>query len=206
MGVDYSLRRYEWGAVTAGSVAALAISAVLMQFGAGIGLSATSPLRGEGNVAAWGVVATGIWLVWAQLFSSMAGGYIAGRLRSPLPGSSSHDAEMRDGVSGLLSWALATVIAFVFAAIVGAFSTYVSIATDNYQAAGDLTESKKNAAVIFSFVAGAASVISAAAAWWAGTMGGEHRDEETDFSRFLSFKKIGIATSERLGIHKDGGF
>lgn len=179
---------WKWGNIIAGTALSLAISVVLLQFGSVIGLSATAPLRGEALIASWGVVATGIYLLWVQLMASIAGGYLAGRVRHADVGLSAHDNEMRDGLTGLLVWATGTVIAFIAASIGGAFATYVALHTDTYVVNEALSRAEKNAAIIFAFAAGATSLMSAAAAWWAGVKGGDHRDLGTDFSKELSFR------------------
>src|SRR4051812_3488340 len=87
----------EWGAIFGGAVLALAISAVFLQFGSAIGLSMHSPYRHE-ELTAGGVLAIGIWLLWVQNTASLAGGYLAGRMRRPVSFRSSHEREMRDGI------------------------------------------------------------------------------------------------------------
>ncbi len=181
--------RFQLGAIFSGAALSLAVSIVLLQFGAAIGLTADAPLRGEANIAAWGMIAAGLWLLWVQLLASLAGGYLAGRLRVVSAASDPHDNEMRDGMAGLLTWAIASVLAFIAIAIAAAFSTYVAIATDSYNANATVSDAEQNKALIFAFVAGSTSLLSAAAAWWAGTMGGDHRDQGTDFSKELSFRR-----------------
>ena len=86
----------EWGAVFAGAVLAAAISFVLLTFGAAIGLSATSPWP---NVGASTKVIASIAVFWAiaqQIGAFMAGGYVAGRMRSRWH-ETGHEAEFRDG-------------------------------------------------------------------------------------------------------------
>ena len=181
--------RFEWGAVVAGAILALAISIVLFQFGTVIGLSATSPLRGEANLAAWGVIATGIYLLWVQILSSLAGGYVAGRLRRPHSDFPAHDAEMKDGLAGMLTWALATVLIFIGVSIFAAFSAYMATLTTQLDVIDTINNNEKNKSIIFAFGAGSTAIISAVAAWWAGTVGGDHRDKQTDLSDLLSFRK-----------------
>lgn len=181
--------RFQLGAIFSGAALSLAVSVVLLQFGAAIGLTATAPLRGEGTIAAWGLIAAGLWLLWVQLLASLAGGYLAGRLRVVSAGSKPHDNEVRDGIAGLLTWAIASVLAFIAITIATAFSTYVAIATDSYNASETLSNADQNKALVFAFIAGSTSLLSAAAAWWAGTMGGDHRDQGTDFSKELSFRR-----------------
>lgn len=181
--------RFGFGAIIAGAVLSLAISIILLQFGSVIGLSSASPLMGEASIAAWGVIAAGIWLLWVQLLASLAGGYVAGRMRPTDASFDGHEQEMRDGIAGMMSWALATVLVFLAIAAAGAYVTIVSIMTDSYVAADALSDAEKNKVIIFAFVAGATSLMSGAAAWWAGTMGGDHRDNNRDFSAELSFKR-----------------
>lgn len=184
------LPHFEWGVIFAGAAVATAVSIVLLQFGSIVGLSAHEPLRGEeGNIEAWGIIATGIWLLWVQLLASVTGGYLAGWLRSPATAFHTHQTEMRDGMHGLVVWSASTVIVFIGAALAGAFATYVSIQNGTFEGAEALTDNEKNASIIFAFAMGATSLLSAVASWWAATKGGEHRDEGIDFSHDISFKK-----------------
>ena len=41
---------------------------------------------------------------------------------------------------------------------------------------------------MLSFITAAALVVAAAAAWFAATLGGRHRDEGTDFSRLVRWQ------------------
>src|SRR6185295_10395286 len=110
----------EWGAVLAGAFLAAAISFVLLTFGAAIGLSATSPWPNSG--ASTKVIASVavFWAMAQQIGAFMAGGYVAGRMRSRWhePG---HEAEFRDGLHGGLVWAVGVVIgAALFLSAAGA--------------------------------------------------------------------------------------
>lgn len=179
----------QWSVIFSGAAAACAISIVLMQFGSIAGLSTDTPLRGEGSLASWGVIATGIWLLWVQLLASLAGGYIAGAMRSPTEYLSAHENEMRDGIYGLTTWAISTVGVFIVVSLGAAAATYAEIHTPTNEIADELTDNEQNAAIIFAFGAGATSLLSAVAAWWAAVKAGDHRDKKTDFSQNLSFLK-----------------
>ena len=72
----------EWGAVLAGAVLAAAISFVLLTFGAAIGLSATSPWPNSGVSAKVLASIAVFWAMVQQIGAFMAGGYVAGRMRS----------------------------------------------------------------------------------------------------------------------------
>lgn len=186
---SFNIDNFQWGSVFAGTVVALAISVVLMQFGAAAGLSATAPLRGEGQIASWGVIAAGIWILWVQLLASLAGGYSAGYLRTPTPELQPHQNEFKDGLYGLSVWATSTVLVFIGTVAAGAFASYMAMANGTYEDPANMSDNEKNAAIIFAFALGAISLLSAVAAWWAATMAGEHRLKETDFGRYLTFKK-----------------
>ena len=180
---------FQWGAIFSGTVIALAITLVLMQFGAAIGLADNAPLRGEGSIASWGIIATGIWLLWVQLLASLAGGYVAGYVRTPTPEFQPHENEVQDGLYGLSVWAFSTVLVFIGAGLASAVTSYVALETGTYEDPSALTETEQNTAVIFAFVAGSTALLSGVAAWWAGTMGGEHRLKSIDLSKHISFKK-----------------
>ena len=189
--VEIAPPRFEMGTIFAGAALSLAITIVLLQFGSIIGLSASAPLR-EGtmpNVATWGVIASGLWLLWTQVLSSLAGGYLAGRIRTHHIGVKAHEVEMRDGMAGALSWAVSTVLVFIAISIALGFGAILDAQAADYVADEVMTNTQKNAAIIFAFIAGASSLASAVAAWWAATVGGEHRDKGTDFSKRISFRK-----------------
>ena len=103
----------DWAAVLAGAVLAAAISLVLLSFGSALGLGITSPLPGEGVSFFWFAIAAGLWLLWVQVSSFMAGGYLAGRLRRRIGDASEDEVDLRDGSHGLLVWAVGTLIGAV---------------------------------------------------------------------------------------------
>jgi hypothetical protein len=99
----------DWPAVIAGAILAAAISFVLLTFGTGIGLSITSPYPREGvSVTGW-LIVLALWIIWVSLSSFFAGGYLAGRMRRAI-GLSPHETEVRDGVHGLLVWAVGLLL------------------------------------------------------------------------------------------------
>lgn len=182
-----------WGAVIAGSAVALALSVVLLNFGSVVGLADTLDMT-AGEITAVKVLTVGIWLLWVQLLASLTGGYLAGRLRMPVAGVAEHECEVRDGIHGLLVWAVSTL--FVVTAV-GAAAAFTAIAGAQTGNAGELNETvdivtariEENTAIIFAFCAAATSLIAAVVSWWAATVGGEHRDKSTDLSRYLSFRR-----------------
>jgi hypothetical protein len=99
----------EWGAVLAGAVLAAAISFVLLTFGTAIGLSATSPWPNSGVSAKVIASLAVFWAMAQQIGAFMAGGYVAGRMRSRWH-ETGHEADFRDGLHGGLVWAVGVVI------------------------------------------------------------------------------------------------
>jgi hypothetical protein len=107
----------QWGAIIAGALAASALAFVLHGFAAAIGLAVTStaPTWRDASFALW--LLSGLYLILVALASYGLGGYVAGRLRraGAAASLSADEVDMRDGVHGLLVWALATLLAAVLA-------------------------------------------------------------------------------------------
>lgn len=183
----------EWGTVIAGAVVACAISAVLLQFGAAVGLTQTSPgLSADANISPGFVLGTGIWILWVQIIASLTGGYLAGRMRTPIvdTGATAHESDMRDGVHGLLVWALATLMVIVAAGFVSSIAALTDNPVEDAQRVADVSVMEKNATVIFAFFAAATSLVSAVISWAAATAGGNHRDTRADHTRYFTFRVL----------------
>lgn len=111
----------EWGPVFAGALLAAALSFVLLTFGSAIGLSATSPWPNSGLSAKVVASLAVFWAMTQQIGAFMAGGYIAGRMRTRWADTPQHEIDFRDGLHGALVWAVGIVIgAALFMATVGA--------------------------------------------------------------------------------------
>ena len=175
----------EWSPIIAGTVLALAISTILLPFGSLVGLQVFEPSQ-SGDKTRWMVVAAALWLFWSQLMSSMAGGFIAGRMRSPLAEPSEDESELRDGAHGLLVWASATIIAVAAAAFISAISaaTDQHVSTNVKQHAEIAENLTRNAGIVFGFMAAAGTLVSGVAAAWMGKIGGDHRDRAIRFNPF----------------------
>lgn len=116
--VDADARSYlDWPAVIAGAVVASAISLVLITFGSAIGLSLTSPFDNAGMSAVGLAVALGLWVVWVQVSSFMAGGYVTGRMRRRAYDASEHESDVRDGMHGLVMWGTGVLVGALFLAL-----------------------------------------------------------------------------------------
>jgi hypothetical protein len=98
----------EWGPIVAGAIAASALALVLHAFALAIGLSvsSTAPTWRDASFAL--VALSGLYVILAALASYGLGGYLAGLMR--MRASSREDADLRDGLHGLLAWALATLL------------------------------------------------------------------------------------------------
>jgi hypothetical protein len=124
----------DWAAVIAGVVLASAISLVLLTFGSAIGLSFTNFRSFTNTAPVWAAIAAASWLLWVQISSFMAGGYLTGRMRRRFHDATEHESDVRDGAHGLLVWAGALVVGAIIAvgglgAAVGAISNAVGTAT-----------------------------------------------------------------------------
>ncbi len=187
MGTSY----VSWGAILAGAVVSGAISLILLNFGAGIGLAAVLDGPRTTPVTGGMVIAIGIWVVWVAVLSGLAGGYVSGRLRNAVAEATEHEREVRDGLHGGVTWAVATVVTLAATSIVSALA---ALAPQEAAAAvnADVVASEKAATVILSFATSAAALISGVASWWAATVGGDHRDNAVDLARHFSFRRVVI--------------
>ena len=106
-------RYLEWGPVILGALGATAISVVLLTFGAALGLSVVSPYPYAGISAKGLAVLTGTYVALVTVASFGAGGYLAGRLRSPWTGAVGNEiteSHFRDGSYGFGVWALGVLL------------------------------------------------------------------------------------------------
>ena len=98
----------EWGPIVAGAIAAAALALVLHAFALAIGLSVSSAAPTWRDASFALILLSGLYVVLAALASYGFGGYLAGLMR--VGRSSREDADLRDGLHGLLVWALATLL------------------------------------------------------------------------------------------------
>jgi len=129
--VEPSMSGVSWPAVTAGAVAACAVTLLLIAFGTGLGMTVVSPWSGSGVSATTFKIGTGLYFVVMAMMSSAIGGYLAGRLRTKWTGVHSDEVYFRDTAHGFLAWAFASVLgAAVLAtpatAVLGGVSTGAS--------------------------------------------------------------------------------
>jgi hypothetical protein len=114
--VEPSIPGVSWAAVLAGAVASLALTLVLLSFGAGMGFSVISPWGNSGVSATTFKIGTGLYFIVMAMISSAIGGYLAGRLRTKWVGVQTTEVHFRDTAHGLLAWAAASVLGAVLLA------------------------------------------------------------------------------------------
>lgn len=177
----------EWSPVIGGTIAALAVSLVLVQFGHALGLSFTN-LNTDDVVTPQSLLAFGLWVLWTQLSASIVGGYLAGRTITF--GDNTQEGELRDGAHGLLVWALSSVLTAVALGAVAAIGALAAsgVAVEP-ETVGLSEEMAKKVAIIAGFSLAATSLVSAVAAWIMATIGGDHRDKKLDVSRYIRFRR-----------------
>lgn len=100
----------DWTPVVAGAFAAAALAFVLHSFALalGLGVSSTAPTWRDSSSAL--VLLSGLYLLLVALVSYGFGGYLAARLRARFANAPIEDVEFRDGMHGLVVWALATLL------------------------------------------------------------------------------------------------
>jgi hypothetical protein len=116
--VGVAPRYVDWPAAFAGGLAAAAILFVLLTAGGAVGLSLVSPYPYHSHARVAASLAA-FWVIASSIGSLLAGGYIAGRMRTAWHESISTEIAFRDGVHGLLVWAL-SIAAGVFLGLLAA--------------------------------------------------------------------------------------
>lgn len=134
----------DWPAAFAAVVISAATLCVLTAFGAAIGFASVSPWSPNPSASTL-VVGTAAWFALIILYAGGQGGYIVGRLRRPLSDVTRDEQSTRDGINGLVVWALGLILSSVLAAYV--FTQSVSKVADvTAQAVGPaLSETVKQA-------------------------------------------------------------
>ena len=189
MSITHTHNHFCMSAVFAGTFIALAVTIVLSQFGLALGLSSETAFDADISLLSWNVIAVGIWLLWVQLISSILGGYAAGYLHAPQPDFKPYENEVIDGFYGLSTWALSTFIIFIGISLYALSAAFFATDGAEESITETLSNAEENSVIVYAFVTGATSLVSAVAAWWAATMAGDHRLKGTDFSKEISFKK-----------------
>jgi hypothetical protein len=114
--VEPTVSGVSWPAVLAGGVASLALTLLLLSFGAGMGFTVVSPWGNSGISATTFQIGTGLYFIVMAMISSALGGYLAGRLRTKWVGVQTTEVHFRDTAHGFLAWAVASVLGAVLLA------------------------------------------------------------------------------------------
>jgi hypothetical protein len=110
---DEPFSSIEWKPAIAGALVAAALAFVMHSFAAAIGLAVSSSAPTWRDSSAALQVLSGLYLVLVAILAFGVGGYVAGRLRLPMAstgGGTADEIEFRDGIQGLLVWAIAMVL------------------------------------------------------------------------------------------------
>jgi hypothetical protein len=130
----------QWGPVIAGALAGTAVASVLMGFAAALGLLVASPSPSWRDTSVWLTLLSGVWMLLVYVFSFGLAGYVAGRMRSPFTGADPNEIEFRDGMHGLLAWALGVIIGalLLWATITAVASTRTGVTAGEAAGASEL--------------------------------------------------------------------
>jgi hypothetical protein len=125
-----------WSGVIAGALTAIAVTAIIVALGSGIGLSLASPFSSSPSGATLTIMGA-VWLVFAQAIGFATGGYMAGRLRANPGRWHTGEVKFRDAANGLVVWAIGVVLSMLLLA--GAVGKITSAATTAVTAGGAAT-------------------------------------------------------------------
>lgn len=112
----------EWGAVIAGTISALAVSFVLLSFGAALGFSAVSPWTATAGTVTAVSLGAALWMLMVNVWAFALGGYLSGRMRHRWNDARQSEVDFRDAAHGLLAWAGAVTVAAVLGALISSSS------------------------------------------------------------------------------------
>lgn len=178
----------DWSAIIAGTVIALAVTVLFAHLTAALGYTYArfTSLETTNTEELWHqFLILGIFTLWTQLMASSAGGYVAGVARRGWIGPN-HEAEVRDGAHGVMTWALSTIVVTVAMAVISFWGSLAPDAVEPTVRLSAATAQKMGLVWGFSLVT--FSIVSAVAAWWTGTLGGDHRDRSINVSERISFR------------------
>lgn len=132
-----TFRYLDWGPVILGALGAAAMSIVLLAFGSALGLSVVSPYAYAGISARGAAILAAVYVALVMVASFAAGGYVAGRMRSPWRTTDETESHFRDGAHGFGVWSIGVLLTAALAASgVGAVAAAAGKATTAIAAAG----------------------------------------------------------------------
>lgn len=139
-------RYIEWGPVILGAFAAAALSIVLMTFGAALGLSIVSPQPYAGLSARAIAILAAVYAAIVHVAAFAAGGYLAGRARTPWTDDDEVEQNFRDGSHGFAVWAIGIVVGAAIALTGGAAALGTAVKSTSAVAAAGTAGAAANPA------------------------------------------------------------
>lgn len=138
-----------WRGILAGAAAGSAVSLVLISLGIAGGLSLLSPWPGQSYTgfaatvaAAWGLI--------AAIGSFLVAGFVAARVRPRVADVPADEVEFRDGVQGLVAWAVCVLFAGLVAVGASGLALHATSAVAKFS---DRTSSSPLAAIVSTLAA-----------------------------------------------------
>ncbi len=104
----------DFASAGAGAILSLAITFVLLSFGAAVGFSAVSPWTSSASGTALSLGAA-FWVLLVNAWAFALGGYISGRMRHRWHDGVASEVAFRDGAHGLVTWGIAIVVGAIIA-------------------------------------------------------------------------------------------
>ena len=106
-----------------------------MSFASAIGLMVASPSPTWRDTSVWLAILSGFWIIVVAVGSFALGGYVAGRVRSTWK-ASADEVEFRDGVHGLIAWAVGVMLGAALLALTAYTFAAGSVASPPRDTAG----------------------------------------------------------------------
>lgn len=116
-----------WAGVCAGAVIAVAVSAMLLTGGTGLGFLSISPWRNAGPPGTTLAFGSIVWLLVSQIIAYGVAGFITGRLRTRWRDATPDEVYFRDTAHGLLMWSVSAIIGLLLIGVTA--TSFVSGAT-----------------------------------------------------------------------------
>ena len=138
-----------WRGILAGAVAGSAVSLVLLSIGVSAGLSLLSPWPGQSYTGFAASVAAA-WALIATIGSFLVAGFVAARVRPRVADVPADEVEFRDGLQGLVAWAVCVLFAGVVAMGAGTAVLHAGSAVAKFS---DRTASSPLAAIVSTMAA-----------------------------------------------------
>lgn len=108
----------DWAAVFAGGVVSTGVAIVLTSFAAGLGLGSVT-IGADGGISITWLIVTALFVVISMVASYTLGGYVTGRMRRPIGGTTRDEVTVRDGINGMVVWGLGMIItAFIATSLI----------------------------------------------------------------------------------------